>query len=253
MSSSLSLSIHHTRMAPHQTSTGLQDQRDTTPNPPLFSVPKIADGDAQSTNQLATEETSPSNAQHIPLPNDHSELLSEIEEAHPHDPNRLCFFYGSLMDSGNITSVLDLAAEPDLTPACIEGYRTLINGPFPALVRANNSIVAGMVYRMNGSDTDVRDQITELENYEGEDYERFWVVVRFEKSLEWGWTFLWVGDAKELQEGVWDFEAWRQQWGRAKKCVSESPPMDRYGIEDAQASVATERLSMTEREGGRAE
>lgn len=147
--------------------------------------------------------------------------------------DRLCFFYGSLMDSGHIASVLDLAKEPDLRPARIHGYRTMQKGPFPALVRANNSAVSGMVYRMDG-EADVKDQIAELSNYEGKDYGRHRVPIRFgDGSLEWGWTFIWIGDAKELREGAWDLEAWQRLWGRRNRVVSESPPIDRYALEEA--------------------
>ncbi|KAL8995256.1 MAG: hypothetical protein Q9169_004962 [Polycauliona sp. 2 TL-2023] len=128
--------------------------------------------------------------------------------------DKFCFFYGSLMDSANIASVLDLAREPVLRAGRIQGYRTLMNGPFPALVRAENSTVCGMVLHMEDR-SDVQDQITELCNLEGEDYERHRLSIRFEDgSLLWGWTFLWVGDEEGLEEGVWDFEAWRQRWNR---------------------------------------
>ena len=147
--------------------------------------------------------------------------------------DRLCFFYGSLMDSGHIASVLDLAKEPDLRHARIHGYRTMQKGPFPALVRANNSAVSGMVYRMD-SEADVKDQIAELSNYEGKDYGRHRVPIRFQDgSLEWGWTFIWIGDEKELREGGWDLEAWQRLWGRRNTVVSESPPIDRYALEEA--------------------
>ncbi|KAL8643511.1 MAG: hypothetical protein Q9226_008319, partial [Calogaya cf. arnoldii] len=131
----------------------------------------------------------------------------------PNNFDRLYLFYGSLMDSGNVASVLDLAKEPVLAPARIDGYRTMLYGPFPALVSADNSSVSGMVYRIENQ-ADMKDHIAELENHEGEDYERYRVLIRFDDgSEEWGWTFLWVGDEKELQEGQWDFEAWKQRWG----------------------------------------
>ena len=100
------------------------------------------------------------------------------------------------MDSGNVASVLDLAKEPVLRPARIDGYRTMLYGPFPALVRADNSSVYGMVYRMD-SQADIKDQIAELENHEGEDNGRHRVLIRFEDGREeWGWTFVWDGDEK---------------------------------------------------------
>ncbi|KAI4223472.1 MAG: hypothetical protein LQ349_007425 [Xanthoria aureola] len=151
----------------------------------------------------------------------------------PDPSDRLCFFYGSLMDSGHIASVLDLVKEPDLRPARIHGYRTMQKGPFPALVRANNSAVSGMVYRRD-SEADVEDQIAGLSNYEGESYGRHRVPIRFgDGSLEWGWTFIWIGDEKELREGAWDLEAWQRLWGRRNTVVSESPPVDRYAVEEA--------------------
>lgn len=157
-------------------------------------------------------------------------VIQELDFDHP---DSLCFFYGTLMDSGNIASVLDLTQEPKLTPAHIHGYRTMMNGPFPALVRAEQiSAVYGMVYRIEYQE-EMKEQMAELENYEGEDYGRERVTLRFEKGpLRLGWTFIWVGDMKELEEGTWDFEAWKMRWGRARRLVSESPPIDRYAVED---------------------
>ncbi|KAI4099066.1 MAG: hypothetical protein LQ339_006139 [Xanthoria mediterranea] len=149
-------------MAPHQTPTALQDEERSTRTSPDPST---------SPHQLTSPMQQPeSRTRNKPSLVDHSD--------------RHCFFYGSLMDSGHIASVLDLAKEPDLRPARIHGYRTMQKGPFPALVRANNSVVSGMVYRMD-SEADVEDQIAGLSNYEGKSYGRHRVPIRFgDGSLE---------------------------------------------------------------------
>ncbi|KAL9035362.1 MAG: hypothetical protein Q9180_004904 [Flavoplaca navasiana] len=209
-------------MASHRTSTGLQQEEEFTQ----------ASTDVSGTHQDSAETTSSMTptrtTQIIPL---HG-ATQELDFDHP---DSLCFFYGTLMDSGNIASVLDLTEEPKLTPAHIHGYRTMMNGPFPALVPAEqSSAVYGMVYRIEYQE-EMKEQIAELENYEGEDYGRERVPLRFEKGpLRLGWTFVWVGDKEELGEGTWDFEDWKTRWGRGARLVSESPPIDRYVVEDCE-------------------
>ncbi|KAL8911763.1 MAG: hypothetical protein Q9172_007615 [Xanthocarpia lactea] len=142
-------------------------------------------------------------------PSQYPVSLADTEGRDCNEFDRLYFFYGSLMDSGNVAWILDLAKEPKLRPARIEGYRTMLWGPFPALIRADNQSVSGVTYRVE-SHAEVERQVTELQNVEGEDYERERVRILYDDdSWEWGWTFVWRGDMTELREGVFDLETWR--------------------------------------------
>ena len=101
--------IHQPSMAPHQTPTALQDEERSTGTSPDPST---------SSHQLTSPMQQPESRT--------GNKPSRVDRS-----DRLCFFYGSLMDSGHIASVLDLAKEPDLRPARIHGYRTMQKGPFP--------------------------------------------------------------------------------------------------------------------------
>ncbi|KAI4249446.1 MAG: hypothetical protein L6R42_008984 [Xanthoria sp. 1 TBL-2021] len=197
-------------MAPHLTPEGLQDEQKSTPTSRDPSTSQMAHARAQWHDQRPAEKTSSVRPHQLPSPGQQPEPMAGMKEQHPNESNGVCFFYGSLMDKGNLASVLDLAQEPALRPARIEGYRTMLWGPFPALLRADNSAVSGMVYRI-GSQADMEHQFTELANIEGEDYARHRVRIEYEDgSSEWGWTFIWVGDEKELHEGVFDLKDWRE-------------------------------------------
>ncbi|KAL8729072.1 MAG: hypothetical protein Q9166_004989 [cf. Caloplaca sp. 2 TL-2023] len=146
-------------------------------------------------------------------PMQHPESTADVEESSTDDSDRLCFFYGSLMDSGNLAWILGLANKPHLRPARIEGYRTMLWGPFPALIRAEDQSqsVSGATYQIE-SLAEVESQVEELQNLEGEDYERHRVRIRYDDGTsEWGWTFIWRGDEGELREGVFDLKAWRER------------------------------------------
>ncbi|KAI4283572.1 MAG: hypothetical protein L6R38_002056 [Xanthoria sp. 2 TBL-2021] len=197
-------------MAPHLAPEGLQDEQKSTPTSLDPSSSQVAHARAQWADQRPAEKTQSVIPHQLPSPVQQPEPIAGMKEQHPNESNRVCFFYGSLMDKGNLASVLDLEQEPPLRPARIEGYRTMLWGPFPALLRADNSSVSGMVYRI-GSQAEVEDQLTELSNIEGDDYGRHQVRIDYEDgSSEWGWTFIWVGDEKELHEGVFDLEDWRE-------------------------------------------
>ena len=60
------------------------------------------------------------------LPSQYPVSLADTEGRDCNESDRLYFFYGSLMDSGNLAWILDLAKEPKLRPARIEGYRTML-------------------------------------------------------------------------------------------------------------------------------
>ena len=209
-------------MASYRTSTELQHGGGSTQDSTDLS--STHQDSAESTPSMTPTRTT----QHIRFHGVTQELVFD-------HPDSLCFFYGTLMGSGNIASVLDLAEEPKLIPAHIHGYRTMMNGPFPALVRAGqSSTVHGMVYRIEYQEK-MKEQITELENYEGEDYGRERISIWSDDGgCKCGWAFVWVGDMKELEEVTWDFDDWKLRWGRGARLISESPPIDRYAVEDCQ-------------------
>ncbi|KAL8919368.1 MAG: hypothetical protein Q9208_006821 [Pyrenodesmia sp. 3 TL-2023] len=141
---------------------------------------------------------------HPEAPTVHTELL-------PSERARLYFFYGSLMDSKHLASVLGLKDEPTLRPAFLDGFGSMLWGPFPAMIPNPDSVLHGVAYQIR-SHGEVEEQVAKLEYYEGDNYYRRPVYVQFEDgSPAGGWAFAWQGDTKELRGGVFDLNAWRAE------------------------------------------
>lgn len=133
----------------------------------------------------------------------HPEDMLGMTKPPLHEFDRLYFFYGSLMDSKNLASVLGLTEVPQLREARVEGYRTMLWNHYPALVRADDVMVNGMAYQIKTL-AEVEGQVTRLQRYEGENYDRRMVRIEFKDGTVCsGWTFVWQGDEKELREGTW--------------------------------------------------
>ncbi|KIM73859.1 hypothetical protein PILCRDRAFT_14928 [Piloderma croceum F 1598] len=101
------------------------------------------------------------------------------------------FFYGSLMDPGQLARVLGLRQYQAVTrPASITGYSCKMWGPYPALVA------------------------TRLAEYETEAYEEHDCIIRFVDGEEAsGMTFVWRGDAddQDLREGNFNLREWQSE------------------------------------------
>ena len=130
-------------------------------------------------------------------------MLSQFTQAYNHpkklyDPDKLSpaaydlryFFYGSLMDSRRLASILGLPVEPHLRPASIEGYRAKLWGLYPALVHEKYHITHGMAYDFPSHD-ELESQVSKLETYETDNYERHGVMINYEDGTrKLGWTFI---------------------------------------------------------------
>ncbi|KAL8788638.1 MAG: hypothetical protein Q9213_001566 [Squamulea squamosa] len=210
-------------MAPEKTISVLKDEGKDISMSPEASIKYEEAFDLQ---QYPIKEKSPNTKQQYAQPMQYPDPVDGANGLAIDDSDRLCFFYGSLMDSGNLAWVLGLGYEPYLRPANIDGYRTMLWGPFPALIRADSHTVFGMAYNIEVH-AELTRQITGLHNYEGEHYGRHRVRIRYDDgSSDWGWTFLWQGDDKELKEGEFNLKAWREHNYRYERFMSESPPMD---------------------------
>ncbi|KAL8748444.1 MAG: hypothetical protein Q9184_007297 [Pyrenodesmia sp. 2 TL-2023] len=145
----------------------------------------------------------------------HPEAEATPKEMPPSERDRLYFFYGSLMDSKHLASILELKDEPSLRPAFLDGFHSMLWGPFPAMIPQRDSTLQGVAYQIR-SHAEVEEQVAKLVYYEGDNYYRQPVKIEFEDgSQAEGWAFAWQGDKKELREGAFDLDAWRAKvYGR---------------------------------------
>lgn len=126
------------------------------------------------------------------------------------------FFYGSLMDDEQLTTVLRLTSPPVLRPASIVGYSIKLWGPYPALVDGPpGNVVNGMMYEVRRENHERR-----LAYYETSSYKCVSCPITPGTGEEQitGKTFVWAGEPEELSEGTFDLEAWRKA-----RSGSESP------------------------------
>ena len=138
----------------------------------------------------------------------------------PRKSDRLYFFYGTLMDSKLLASILGLKSDPQLKPAKVIGFRIKLWGSFPAMIQAHGQTLHGVAYEI-ASDQEVENQVAKLQTYETSRYRRYPVIVRYEDGTRpAGWAFLWDGDEKVLQEGEFDLEAWRTEFHNRQKAQS---------------------------------
>lgn len=133
------------------------------------------------------------------------------DNAREHEAKELYFFYGSLMFPRMLQHVLDLPELPELKPAEIVGLHMKVWGPYPALVNGESGeVVKGMAYEVEGGE-----QKEKLARYETECYRTRPIYINLygeEKIL--GTTFVWNGDADELDEGVFDVTSWEKRMNR---------------------------------------
>jgi hypothetical protein len=75
------------------------------------------------------------------------------------------FFYGSLMDTGQLRKVLQLQETPVLQSASIVGWDIMLWGQYPALLFKVNNITHGMAYEVQK-----KEHVEYLTRYETEAY-----------------------------------------------------------------------------------
>ena len=117
------------------------------------------------------------------------------------------FFYGSLMDPGQLARVLGLRKRPVAHPASIVGYSYKMWGPYPALTDGPpDAIVQGVAYEVKS-----QRMATRLAEYESDAYVEHDCIIRFENgdTLS-GVTFKWRdgADDPDLREGSFNLEEW---------------------------------------------
>lgn len=80
------------------------------------------------------------------------------------------------------------------------------------MIPARGQILHGVTYQIP-SHHDVESRVAKLQAYETHRYRRLPVIIEYEDGTQRaGRTFLWDGDEKELQEGVFDLKAWQTEF-----------------------------------------
>jgi cation transport regulator ChaC len=118
------------------------------------------------------------------------------------------FFYGSLMDPGQLTRVLGLIDWPVTVPASITGYSCKMWGPYPALIDGpTDGTVQGVAFEVKSQQV-----ATRLAEYETDAYVEHGCIIQFENgdTLS-GVTFKWAdgADDPDLSEGSFNLREWK--------------------------------------------
>jgi hypothetical protein len=117
------------------------------------------------------------------------------------------FFYGSLMDPGQLARVLELRECPVTHPATIAGYSCKLWGPYPALIDGPpDAIVQGVAFEVKSQQVAKR-----LAEYETDAYEEQDCIIQFENGeTVSGVTFKWRdgADDPELRQGTFSLREW---------------------------------------------
>ena len=120
------------------------------------------------------------------------------------------FFYGSLMDPGQLARVLGLKQRPVTHPASIAGYSCKMWGPYPALTDGPpDAIVHGVAFKVQ-----VQQAATRLAEYETDAYEEHDCIIRFDNGeTVSGVTFKWRdrADDPDLREGSFNLREWQSE------------------------------------------
>jgi len=129
------------------------------------------------------------------------------------------FFYGTLSDPALVAEILGLDEEPIFRPACVEGYVCKLWGQYPALLHVRDpssgsgSVVEGVAYQVQSVQDGAR-----LAEYETGSYHAEPCVISYtdgrEPKEEIGHVFKFVGDEREISEGMFDLRVWLRRMGR---------------------------------------
>lgn len=114
-----------------------------------------------------------------------------------------------------VREILGLETEPKLRPARISGYECKLWGQYPALVEAPDSVVEGAVYTVDTIEHGVEFAIYETNNYLAGPC-RIHYTDGKEPTDDFGYTFIFQGNQKDLSEGVFDLRVWLTRMGRQK-------------------------------------
>ncbi|KAJ5987147.1 hypothetical protein N7451_011512 [Penicillium sp. IBT 35674x] len=123
------------------------------------------------------------------------------------------FFYGTLTDPSMVREILGLETEPELRPARLSGYECKLWGQYPALLDAPDSVVEGAVYHVETVEHGKR-----LAAYETNNYHAVPCRIHYTDGKkpvnDVGYTFKFMGDLKDLSEGVFSLRVWLARMGR---------------------------------------
>lgn len=119
------------------------------------------------------------------------------------------FFYGSLMDSDVLQTVLRLSQPLECKGAKISGYAIKMWSIYPALVPCDGGEVRGMACQISEPE-----HFRRLCNYETGAYKPCISTIALDDGtvLEESRTFVWAGDPEsvELSEGSFDLERYQK-------------------------------------------
>ncbi|MCJ1313073.1 hypothetical protein MMC25_006750 [Agyrium rufum] len=127
------------------------------------------------------------------------------------------FFYGSLMDPDLLTEILNLKELPKLRAAYTSGYATKLWGQYPALVEdtKTSARIEGVMFDVECMQVGERLAEYETGNYLAKPclitYVNDGVTTFFD-----GYTFVFVGNPRDLSEGSFDLQLWLKRIGRGK-------------------------------------
>ncbi|KAK6516536.1 hypothetical protein TWF506_006443 [Arthrobotrys conoides] len=124
----------------------------------------------------------------------------------------LLFFYRTLRIPSVLKRILNLPEDPILTPAEITGYKIKLWGPYPALVKCEDSAAAEDSCSIAGSAYNVTTQahLQRLNTYEGANYTLQTIVLHEispetgEKVAKEGNIYVWNGLPHLLKDGVFN-------------------------------------------------
>lgn len=112
-----------------------------------------------------------------------------------------------------LARLLNLAEEPELRPAYIEGYKLKRWGPFPAIVDAPGSIIEGFVFNVKTVEGGEK-----LAAYETTSNRAEPCLIKYTDHHgppeELGYTFKFIGESSDLTEGTFNLRTWLKRTGR---------------------------------------
>ncbi|KAL0566284.1 hypothetical protein V5O48_015732 [Marasmius crinis-equi] len=118
--------------------------------------------------------------------------------------SKLLFFYGTLRLPHVLKEVLNLEETPTLLDASIRGFTLRMWGPYPALVRAEDTATATTIKGKTWSVHEER-HLQRLVQYETENYRLAKVdIIMEDTSTTPGYTFVWNSYPEELEDGCFD-------------------------------------------------
>lgn len=120
------------------------------------------------------------------------------------------FFYGTLTRPSILAEVIGSEEKPVLHRAKIFGYKMMMWGPCPALIRdEGNAVIEGSAFKV---ENEAEAQC--LQRYETSAYAPKSCRIHFENEAEQkdaaGWTFVWHRSLSELSEGQFNIQSFQR-------------------------------------------